>query len=250
MPKARVIPTLLTDGVSLVKGKSFQSWRTVGVAVAAAQVFSLRDVDELVLLDVSATREQRTIDPRVVGAVAECLSIPLAVGGGITSLQDVEVLLRSGADKVVIGSALTTKPGFVSDAAAHFGSQAIVGSVDATDDSGASISTRSGAKKESISVLAAARRFEELGAGEILLQSVARDGLLSGMDLDTIARVCEIATIPVIASGGAADYDDLYAALRAGASAVAAGAMFQFTQQTPRGAREHLAARGIAVRNA
>lgn len=92
--------------------------------------------------------------------------------------------------------------------------------------------------------------FEDLGAGEILLQSVARDGLLSGMDQHTIARVCEMATIPVIASGGAADYEDLLAALRSGASAVAAGAMFQFTQQTPRGAREYLAERGIAVRRA
>ena len=165
-------------------------------------------------------------------------------------MLDVEVLLRSGADKVVIGSALTSAPRFICDAAERFGSQAIVGSVDAMDDSGSCIATHSGAKREAISVLDAVRLFESLGVGEILLQSVARDGHLCGMDLVTITKVCEAASVPVIASGGAADYDDLYAALQSGASAVAAGAMFQFTQQTPRGAREQLSERGIAVRRA
>ena len=248
MPKARVIPTLLTDGVSLVKGERFQSWRTVGSVVAAAQLFSLRDVDELILLDVSATRERRTVHCDVVKAVAECLSIPLGVGGGISSLNDVERLLRSGADKVIIGSAAISTPQFVSQAAKQFGSQAIVGSLDSTDDSRRSISTQSGTKHECLSVLDALRHLESAGVGEILLQSVSRDGLLAGMDLQTISIVCEIAQVPIIASGGAGEYKDLYEALRSGASAVAAGAMFQFTQQTPGGAREYLAARDIPVR--
>ncbi len=248
MAKRRVIPTLLTDGVSLVKGEQFRSWRTVGSVVAAARVFSMRDVDELVLLDVRATREDRCISPAMVKSVAACLSVPLAAGGGVRTLADFEATLRAGADKVVIGSAAARDISFITAAAQRFGSQAVVVAVDSSNDSSDAISIESGTivfprdpVGFSIEVVAA-------GAGEVLLQSVHRDGLLCGMDLTTIQKVAEAVSVPVIASSGAGSYDHFLQALKAGADAVAAGAMFQFTEQTPRGARDYLAREGIAVR--
>jgi len=249
VPKVRIIPTLLTDGVNLVKGEGFDSWRTVGFVAGAARVFSMRDVDELVVLDVRATAERRRIADAMVEAVAECLSIPLTVGGGIRSLKDVEAALRHGADKVVIGSAVHDDPTFITDAAETFGSQAIVGSVDAAVDGGSFTASLSGDREHEIDVATLALRFETLGAGELLLQSKLRDGTLKGMDLSSIERVCAAVKIPVIASGGAGGYSDVLLAVEAGASAVAAGAMFQFTQHTPAGTRDFLSSHGVPVRN-
>ena len=249
MPKVRIIPTLLTDGVNLIKGECFDSWRTVGFVPGSAQVFAMRNVDELVVLDVSATQENRRISDSMVTSVAECLNIPLTVGGGIRTLADVECAMRHGADKVVIGSAVQDDPVFITSAAETFGSQAIVGSVDAVGDNGYRTSTRSGKRVHVEDVVELARRFEELGVGEILLQSTTRDGTLSGMDLESISRTSSAVSIPVIASGGAGNYSDVHQAVQAGASAVAAGAMFQFTQQTPAGARDYLSELGIPVRH-
>lgn len=248
MPKVRIIPTLLTDGINLVKGERFDSWRTVGFVAGAARVFSMRDVDELVVLDVRASQESRRIADLLIESVAECLSIPLTVGGGIRSLADVEAALRSGADKVVIGSAVHEDPSFIARAADTFGSQAIVGSVDVAVDGGFQTSSNSGRQKHALSAVELAHRFENLGAGEILLQSTVRDGTQVGMDLVSIADVAGSVNIPVIASGGAGSYQDILLAVEAGASAVAAGAIFQFTQQTPAGSRDYLAQHGHPVR--
>jgi len=250
MAKRRVIPTLLTDGVSLVKGEQFKSWRTVGSVVAAARVFSMRDVDELVLLDVAATREGRCISPTMVKSVADCLSVPLAVGGGVRTLEDFEATLRAGADKVVVGSAAARDITFISDAARRFGSQAVVVAVDVTSDSATSIAIESGDLVLDRDPAEFAQEAVAAGAGEILLQSVDRDGLLLGMDLKSIHHITEAVSVPVIASSGAGKYEHFLQAFEAGADAVSAGAMFQFTEQTPRGARNYLAQQGIEVRMA
>jgi cyclase len=250
MAKRRVIPTLLTDGVSLVKGEQFKSWRTVGSVVAAARVFSMRDVDELVLLDVTATKEGRTISPAMVKSVADCLMVPLAVGGGVGTLADFEATLRAGADKVVIGAAAARDLQFIDAAATRFGSQAVVVSVDLASDRFDSIAIEGGSVEIETDPAQFAARVVQAGAGEILLQSVERDGMLVGMDLGAIRRVSAAVTVPVIASGGAGSYADLLDAFANGADAVSAGAMFQFTEQTPRGARNFLSGRGIAVRMA
>jgi len=250
MAKRRVVPTLLTDGVSLVKGEQFRSWRTVGSVVAAARVFSMRDVDELVLLDVMATREARCISPAMVGSVARCMSVPLAVGGGVKNLSDFEATLRAGADKVIIGSAAVRDPAFVTAASQRFGAQAVVVSVDSVADAGDAVAIDGGSTRVELDPVDLAVQAVAAGAGEILLQSVHRDGLLHGMDLDLIRRVSSAVSVPVIASSGAGNYDHLLQALQAGADAVSAGAMFQFTEQTPRGARNFLAREGIAVRMA
>lgn len=248
MARRRVIPTLLTDGVSLVKGEQFRSWRTVASVVAAARVFSMRDVDELVLLDVRATAEGRCISPEMVASVANCLSVPLAVGGGVSTLADFEATLRAGADKVVIGTAAVRDLPFVSAAAERFGSQAVVVSIDAIDDDPDSIAIESGMMTIARNPSEVAREVVNAGAGEILLQSVSRDGLLIGMNLPLITDVSAAISVPVIASSGAGTYENLFEALEAGADAVAAGAMFQFTEHTPRGARNYLAERGVNVR--
>ena len=250
MAKRRVIPILLTDGVSLVKGEQFRSWRTVGSVVAAARVFSMRDVDELVLLDVRATQEGRCISPLMVKSVADSLSVPLAVGGGVKTLADFEATLRAGADKVVIGTGAVDDPEFIAAASQRFGAQAVVVAVDALTDEADTIAVGAGSTMVAMTPLELASRVVAAGAGEILLQSVSRDGMLTGMDLATIRAVSQAIDVPVIASSGAGNYEHLFEALAAGADAVAAGAMFQFTEQTPRGARNHLAKQGVAIRMA
>jgi imidazole glycerol-phosphate synthase subunit HisF len=248
MAKHRVIPTLLTDGVSLVKGEQFMSWRTVGSVVAAARVFSMRDVDELTLLDVTATREGRVISPAMVKSVAACMSVPLGVGGGVGTLEDFEATLRAGADKVVIGSAAVRDTSFITASAQRFGSQAVVVAVDVADDG--RLAVEGGSVRVDVDPIQLAQAVVAAGAGEILLQSISRDGMLTGMDLDMIARMTAAVDVPVVASSGAGSYQHLLEAVEAGADAVSAGAMFQFTEQTPRGARNFLAASGVAVRMA
>lgn len=250
MAKTRVSPTLLTDGISLVKGEGFNSWRTVGSVVAAARVFSMRDVDELMLLDVSATNNNRLISAELITEVASCLNVPLVVGGGVKNLEDFEKVLRAGADKVVVGSYAFENPDFISKAAERFGSQAVVASVDFTQDAAGNylLATNSGKQLVSANPLDFAKEAFEKGAGEILLQSIQRDGLMCGMDLDLIKSVSTKVNIPVIASGGASNYEDLLKSVIAGAAAVSAGAMFQFTEQTPKGARDFLASNGVSVR--
>lgn len=248
MARRRVIPTLLTDGVSLVKGEKFQSWRTVGSVVAAARVFSMRDVDELVLMDVRATQEGRTISPEMVSSVAACMAVPLAVGGGVKNLQDFEQVLRSGADKVILGAVALSNPEFITAAAKRFGSQAVIVSIDSNAPGGTSIATMSGTQPVEKTAVDAAIMAAEHGAGEILLQSVQLDGLLQGMDIAAIEAVTAAVSTPVIASSGAGSFEDFASAMAAGADAVAAGGMFQFTEQTPREARDYLATAGVNVR--
>ncbi len=250
MVRRRVIPTLLTDGVSLVKGEQFRSWRTVGSVPAAARVFSMRDVDELMLLDVRATAEDRCIRPAMVQSVAESLMVPLAVGGGVRTLADFEATLRAGADKVVLGTAGVEDLDFVAAASRRFGAQAVVVALDAVDDAGTEIAVRSGSSPTGRDAVEVARAVVEAGAGELLVQTVSQDGLLTGMNLARIEAVSHAVSVPVVASSGAGTYQHLLEAIEAGADAVAAGAMFQFTEQTPRGARDYLAAHGVDVRMA
>lgn len=248
MARKRVSPTLLTDGISLVKGEEFQSWRTVGSVVAAAQVFSMRDVDELALLDVSATRQNRPISLDLINSVSNVLSVPLVVGGGIRNLVDFEASLRAGADKVVIGSAAGQSLEIVSAAANKFGTQAVVVSIDVKGGLNGTVCIKSGTEEIEIPPTKFAKMCQKAGAGEILLQNVDLDGTMKGMDQILIAEISSQVPIPVIAAGGAASYSDLYQALVSGAEAVSAGAMFQFTEQTPKGARDFLMSRGIDVR--
>jgi cyclase len=215
---------MLVSGHTLVKGERFNPWRSIGHAAQAARIHAARGVDELMILDVTATKEGRGPDLDLVRELSEDCYIPITVGGGVKSLQDIDDLLRAGADKVCIGLGWRV----INEAAQRFGRQAIVYSLD-YDNTG-------GDDRAEL-----ARSFEELGAGEILLQSMERDGLMTGYDLDTIRAVSAAVSIPVIASCGCSGYPDMLEAFKAGADACAVGALFAFTDATPRGAAKFLA---------
>jgi cyclase len=242
----RVVPTLLCKGRTLYKGVSFKaSERSIGHAAQAVRVHAARGVDELCLLDITATAENRGPDLGLVKELSEELFIPLTVGGGVRSCQDIDALLRAGADKVAIGSAAVEVRGLLAEASERFGRQAIVASVDVK---GWRCTYRCGSKALRHAPKAWARWVEGRGAGEILLTSVDRDGTLGGYDLDLIREVSAATSIPVIASGGCGSYADMLAAIHAGADAVAAGAVFQYTDCTPRGAAKYLQKAGVCVR--
>lgn len=242
----RVIPTILCRGRQMVKGKGFNAWRSVGVAAQAVRIHQMRGVDELVMLDITATAEERGPDLGLVEELSEICFMPLSVGGGVRSVADVKALLRAGADKVVIGTGVVEVHDLVRHCADAVGSQAIVVSVDV--GYGGSVMVHCGQKPYAHDPLYYASWAEKAGAGEILLQAIERDGTMEGYDLNLIARVSAAVGIPVIVSGGCSGYENMRRALDAGAAAVAAGALFQFTDSTPRGAAQYLAAKGIEVR--
>jgi cyclase len=251
MLKVRVIPTLLLKGFGLVKGVAFDSWRRVGTAMPAIKVYNTRDVDELVLLDILATEEARDIDYATIADLAAECFVPFTVGGGIDSLEKIQRVLRAGADKVTINTAAYRQPGLIRDAADRFGSQCVVVSIDVRLHDGGRYECFAGCGRQAtgVSPIEWARRVEELGAGEILLTSVERDGTMVGYDLELTRAVANAVAIPVIASGGAGSYAHMHEALvRGGASAVAAASMFHFTEQTPAEAKQYLAGKGVATR--
>jgi len=251
MLKVRIIPTLLWKGVGLVKGIGFDSWRRVGTVMPAIKVYNTRQVDELILVDIAATHESRLPDFQVIEEVsAECF-VPFTVGGGIKTVDDIKKLLRAGADKVSINSAMFTNPEIINASARLFGVQCIVASIDAKFEQGDyHCYSDAGTKDTGKNVVEWAQEAERRGAGEILLTSIERDGTMKGYDIELIKRVSAAVKIPVIASGGAGSYEDMYAALTEGkASAIAAASIFHFTEQTPMEAKDYLGAKGIPVRN-
>jgi len=250
MLKTRIIPTLLWKDVGLVKGAGFDSWRRVGSVLPSVRVYNLREVDELIILDIAATQAGRDIDFDAVREFAADCFVPLTVGGGIQDIDTTSRLLRSGADKVSINSSAYQRPGLIRDIADRFGSQCVVASIDArmTTD-GYRCFAHCGQKQTGRAVADWAREVEQMGAGEILITSVERDGTMQGYDQDLILEVTRNVSIPVIASGGAGTFEHLYEAVsRCGASAVAAASIFHFTEMTPRDAKDYLDKRGIAVR--
>ena len=250
MLKVRVIPTLLHKDFGLVKGRSFDSLRAVGSPVQAIRVYEMRGVDEIVFLDVSATLNGRPPDVALIDDLADECFMPLTVGGGVSTVDHVGQLLEVGADKVCIGTAAVEDTGLVENAASRFGSQCIVVSVDVRRvDGRAVVTNRCGTSVVPRPLDRVVAKVLDAGAGELLVQSVDRDGTMTGYDLDVLAEVAAMSGIPVIASGGAGTYDDLVAAMSVdGVDAVAAASMFHFTEQTPVGAKEALRRAGFPVR--
>lgn len=243
----RIIPTLLYRGDVLVKGKRFDSWRSVGHVLQAARIHAARGVDELICLDIAATPEGRGPNLALVEKITESAFTPITVGGGVRSVKDVRDLLKAGADKVAIG----TNHHIIREAADKFGRQAIVAAVDsehglATTQCGRTVLMD--ANCAHVSALDHAKRCVEAGAGEILLTSIGREGTMDGYDLDLIRVVSAAVDVPVIAHGGGGGPADMLEAIRAGASAVAAGALFQFKDTTPRDSARYLARHGVEVR--
>lgn len=235
---------LLHSHGCLVKGIKFQSWRTAGYALQAARIHQARGVDELLFLDVAATPERRGPDLSTMSKLTEKCFMPITGGGGVTSLDDVQALLRHGADKVAIGAGCHQGNGLVRRCSASVGRQAIVAVIE-TDNGRTYVPHQDWTNLHPADW---AIYMATEGAGEILLMSRDRDGTCEGYDLATIEAVARAVDVPVIAAGGAGKYEHMKQAIDAGASAVAAGSMFQWTDQTPLGAAKYLASNGITAR--
>jgi cyclase len=228
----RVIPCLDVDAGRVVKGINFQELRDAGDPVELAKVYDAEGADELTFLDISASHEGRSTTMDIVSATAEQVFIPLTVGGGVSSVEDVDRLLRAGADKVAVNTAAIRRPELVAEIADRFGNQVLVLSVDArratNTDSGFEVTTHGGRTSSGLDALDWAARAAELGAGEILLNAMDADGTTAGFDLDLIRLVRGEVSIPVIASGGAGAVEHFAPAVDAGADAVLAATVFHF----------------------
>ncbi len=251
MLKVRVIPTLLWKDFGLVKGVRFDSWRRVGPVLPAIKVYNTRDVDELVLVDITASRKSAAPDYESIRDFSSECFVPLTIGGGITSVDQIQELLRAGADKISINTTAYAKPELIDDGARRFGSQCVVASIDARrmEDGRYLCFSHSGTAATVRRPHEWARELEARGAGEILITSIDQDGTMNGYDLELVARVVNAVNVPVIASGGAGTYEHMRQAIQeAGASAVAAASIFHFTEQTPAEAKKALLATGIPIR--
>ncbi|HEY0714241.1 MAG TPA: imidazole glycerol phosphate synthase subunit HisF [Polyangia bacterium] len=249
----RIIPCLDVDGGRVKKGVRFQELRDAGDPVAVAAAYDRQGADEICFLDISASSDGRATTLDMVRATAEQVFLPLTVGGGVRSVEDVRKLLLAGADKVGINTAAVTDPDLVRRASDAFGSQAIVVAVDArrraNEDAFWEVYTHGGRKPTGIDAVAWCARMAELGAGEILLTSMDRDGTRDGFDLSLTRAVVDRVPIPVIASGGVGTLEHLYEGIAiGGADAVLAASIFHFGEHTVGQARDHLSARGVPVR--
>ena len=248
----RIIPCLDVDDGRVVKGVNFQNLRDAGDPVELARRYDAEGADELTFLDITASSGERATMYDVVRRTAEQVFIPLTVGGGIRSVDDVDRLLRAGADKVSVNTAAIARPEFLREAAHRFGSQCIVLSVDARraagTASGFEVTTYGGRKGTGIDAVEWAARGEELGVGEILLNSMDADGTKSGFDLEMLRQVREAVHVPVIASGGAGALDHFPPAIDAGADAVLAASVFHFGDLKISDVKATLRAAGHMVR--
>lgn len=252
MLSVRIIPCLDVDAGRVVKGVRFQQLVDAGDPVECAKAYERQGADELVFLDITASSDQRGIMREVVEKTASECFMPLTVGGGLRTTDDIRAMLNAGADKVSLNTAAIQDPQLVADAARRFGSQCIVVAIDARREPGEDrwrVYTHGGRRQTNLDAIQWARRVAELGAGEILLTSMDRDGTKDGYDIELNRRVSESVTIPVIASGGCGTLDHMAEVLSKGkASAVLAASIFHFGTYTIRQAKEHLAAKGIPVR--
>ena len=251
----RIIPCLDVDRGRVVKGVRFVSLVDAGDPVEQARRYDAEGADELVFLDITASSDKRAIIINLVRRVADEVFIPFTVGGGLNSAEDVRAVLRAGADKVSLNTAAVERPELISEGAETFGSQCMIVAIDARrrEDGDASrgweVFTHGGRRRAGLDAVAWAARAEALGAGEILLTSMDRDGTEDGYELELSRRVAEAVDVPVIASGGAGSLDHLVQAIQqGGADAVLCASIFHYGQHSVREAKEHMRAAGIPVR--
>ena len=246
----RIIPCLDVKDGRVVKGVQFVNLRDAGDPVEAAMAYDAQGADELVFLDITASHENRDIMLDVVARTAEGIYMPLTVGGGLRSIEDVRTLLRAGADKVSLNTAALERPELIREAAERFGSQCIVVAIDArARGAGWEVYTHGGRRPTGRDALAWAREATRLGAGEILLTSMDRDGTKDGYDLELTRAISSGVEVPVIASGGAGSLEHLWEGLvEGGADAVLAASIFHFGIHTIAEAKRFLHERGVEVR--
>ena len=248
----RVIPCLDVHAGRVVKGVNFLGLRDAGDPVELGRVYDAEGADELTFLDISASAEGRETTLEVVRRTAETVFIPLTVGGGIGAVEDVDALLRAGADKVAINTGAIRRPAVIAEIVRRFGNQVLVLSVDARREpgmpSGFGVTTHGGRRAAGLDAVEWARRGADLGAGEILLNSMDADGTRDGFDLELIRAVRAVVKVPLIASGGAGRVEDFPPAVAAGADAVLAASVFHFGTLRIADVKAALAAAGLPVR--
>ncbi len=235
MLRKRVIPCLLLKNGRMVKGKQFNDYRDTGNPVTAARIYNAQSVDELLFIDIEASKEERTALLHVIEEVSKELFIPFCVGGGIRNIDTIRMLLRAGADKVSICTAAFDDSEFIRQAVKIFGSQCIVVCVDFKKIGNEYIVyTHSGTKETNMNVLDYIKQLNELNVGEIMLNSIDRDGMMTGYDLDILKTAVDMTPIPIIALGGVGKLSDFADAFNiAGVSATSAASIFHFTDQSP-----------------
>ena len=246
----RIIPCLDVNNGRVVKGIHFVNLRDAGDPVECGLRYSAEGADELVFLDITASSDRRKIVAEMVRGVADAINIPFTVGGGLRNVDDIQEILRCGADKVSLNTAAVDSPELVQKAAERFGSQCIVIAIDARrENGGVKVYTQGGRVRTDRDAVECAKAVADLGAGEILLTSMDADGTKNGYDLDLTRSVAEAVRIPVIASGGAGSLEHLYRGLtEAGASAVLAASIFHFREVTIAQAKSYLRERGVVIR--
>jgi imidazole glycerol-phosphate synthase subunit HisF len=230
MKRIRVIPALLIQDGGLVKSIKFKDYKYVGDPINAVKIFNEKEVDEIIILDISATAEKRTPNLLAIKEIASEAFMPLGYGGGITKLDEIKGLISAGVEKVVLNTSAFENPKLVSEGAAYVGSQSIVVSIDVKKNLWGKykVFVKNGSKSTDVDPVEYAKQMQKAGAGELLLNSIERDGTFGGYDTELIKSVSKAVDIPVVAIGGAAVVEDFVKAVQSGASAVSAGSMFIF----------------------
>ena len=230
MRRIRVIPVLLIHKGGLVKSVKFKNYKYVGDPINAVKIFNEKEIDEIIVLDIDATRENRTPDFEKIKEIASEAFIPMAYGGGITTIDEIKKLFYLGVEKIILNNAAVKNPDLITTAAGIVGSQSVVVSIDVKKNifGKYKVFIKNGTENINIDPLIFAKQMQEAGAGEIMLNMIDRDGTYQGYDLSFIKQVSSQLSIPLIACGGASDVDGFYEAILNGASAVAAGSMFVF----------------------
>jgi imidazole glycerol-phosphate synthase subunit HisF len=250
MLKTRIIPCMLFNGFNLIKTVKFENIRNLGNPIQAARVYNSRNVDELIFIDMKATEEKREIFYDVVEDIAKECFMPLTIGGGIHSLENISRLLKIGADKVSINSEAIVNPQFIRQAAEKFGSQCLVVSIDVKKIGGDyCVFKNRGQENSGKKAVDWAREVEELGAGEILLNSIDNDGMMGGYDCGLIKEISSAVSLPIIALGGAGKVQDIIDAVKiGGAGAISLASMFHYSGHTANSIKQRMSQAGIPVR--
>lgn len=249
MLKVRIIPTLLWKNHSLVKSKKFDEWRKVCHLVPSVKVYNSRNVDEIIFLNISDLGDNQIPDYSLVDEVASHCFVPLTIGGNIKNLYDVQKIIERGADKICINSILESNIKIINDISKNFGSQAVVVSIDFRKvEDEYKIFFKGGKKKSNINIFDHVKKVEDLGAGELILNSIDNDGMMNGYELEILGQISKFCKLPIIISGGAGDYSHMKDAIEYGASAVSAASIFHFTEKTPEEAKNYLKKNNIPIR--
>lgn len=230
MKRIRIIPALLIKNGGLVKSVRFKEYKYVGDPINAVKIFNEKEVDEIVILDISASSENRGPNYKQIKELTSEAFMPLGYGGGITKLDEIKELIAAGVEKVILNSGAFSNPGLINEGAKYVGSQSIVVSIDVKKNLWGKykVYTKGGNQKTDLNPVSFARQMEDAGAGELLLCSIDKDGTFGGYDTELIKQISSEVSIPVVASGGASSVEDFRLAIEAGASAVSAGSFFVF----------------------